>query len=56
MKDLLVLVATTVIVVLVWTGVETTLIARQSFAPKNLLEISSPINGTIDTEYLKTLP
>jgi len=55
MKDLVLLVTTTLIIVLVWTGVETARVAGQSFAPKDLLEIASPISATIDVDYLGSL-
>lgn len=55
MKDLIIVAATTLIIIFVWAGVETARVAHQSFAPKDLLEISSPISGTIDADYLSTL-
>jgi len=55
MKDLAIVAATTVIIVLIWTGVETAQVAQQSFVPQDLLEISTQINGRMDAEYLDQL-
>lgn len=55
MKDLIVVILTTTIVVVIWVGMETTEIAEQNYIPENLLEISLPIDGTIDIEFLSSL-
>jgi hypothetical protein len=55
MKDLIIVISTTLIAFIIWTAVETNKVANQSVVPKDLLEISLPINGRIDTEYLDSL-
>lgn len=55
MKDLIVVIITTITVATIWVVTETNKMADQNYAPENLLEISLPIDGTIDTEFLSSL-
>lgn len=55
MKDLKIVIISTLIAFLIWTIVETSKVANQTIAPKDLLEISLPLNGRIDTQYLDSL-
>ena len=55
MRDLLIILTTTLIIALIWIGTETHDIATRQVVTDDLLEISTPFNGRIDTEYLKGL-
>ncbi len=55
MKDLIIVIITTLTVAIIWVVTETNEIAEQNYVPENLLEISLPIDGTIDTEFLSEL-
>lgn len=55
MKDLLIIITTTLIVGLIWIGTEVHNIANQQVVTDELLEISTPFNGRIDVDYLKDL-
>jgi len=55
MKELNLIIITTLIAALVWVGVEARQVSRETFVNKDLLETTLPIDGTIDTSYLMGL-
>jgi hypothetical protein len=55
MKQLMMVITVTIGVSLIWIGVQAKVNLEKTYIPKNLLEISLPINGRIDTEFLKKL-
>lgn len=55
MKDLLIVIVTTLIIALIWVGTETHKVAQQQVAKNDLLEIATPFNGKIDVDYLEEL-
>lgn len=55
MKELNLIIITTLLALLVWVGVEAGQVSRETFVSKELLETTTPIDGTIDTDYLLRL-
>lgn len=55
MKDLIIIITTTLIVALIWIGTETHNVASRQIVTDELLEISTPFNGRIDVDYLNNL-
>ena len=52
MKDLNVVIITTLIAILVWVGIEAGRVSRGEFINPDLLETTTPIDGKIDADYL----
>lgn len=55
MKELNIIVTTTLLALLFWLGLEARTVSRETFIRADLLETTLPIDGTIDSEYLRTL-
>ena len=52
MKELNIIITTTLLALLFWLGLEAGAVSRETFIGADLLETTLPIDGTIDTEYL----
>lgn len=52
MRELNIIITTTLISLLVWVGIEVRQVSKESFINENLLETTLSIDGTIDTDYL----
>lgn len=55
MKDVLMILLTTIATFAIWLGVEIYKGKQESMTPEKLLEISIPIRGKIDVDYIKGL-
>lgn len=55
MKQIMLVISVTIVISLVWIGVQAKVNLERTYIPKNLLEISLPINGRIDAEFLNKL-
>ncbi len=52
MREINLIIITTLVAILFWVGLQASEVLRERFVNEQLLEISLPINGTIDTDYL----
>ena len=52
MKELNIIITTTLLALLFRLGLEARAVSRETFIGADLLETTLPIDGTIDTEYL----
>ena len=52
MKDINIIITTSLIAILVWVGVEARKVSREEFISPDLLETTIPIDGRIDVDYL----
>lgn len=55
MKDLIIVLITTTIIIGIWIKVEVHDITSKQMISDKLLEMSTPFNGRIDVEYLNNL-
>lgn len=55
MRDLVFLLATSLITLAIWQGINIKKIYETETIPQNLLEKTVPISGTIDIEFIENL-
>lgn len=55
MRDILIILITTVMVGIIWFATKNQEITSQKIVTKEILELSTPFNGKIDVEYLSGL-
>jgi hypothetical protein len=55
MKDLLFLAISTLLTIIIWRGIGVTQFSNKNQIPKDLLDKTIPISGTIDVEFVKNL-
>jgi hypothetical protein len=55
MKEINIIITTTLVAILVWIGIEAQQVSRETFISESLLETTRGIDGTMDTRYLNSL-